>query len=68
MIAEAIRKAAKKSGVSMYRVSADTGISQATLSRFMAGKNQVSLEYADILCGYFGLELKPKARAKKKRK
>jgi hypothetical protein len=58
-IAKAIKEK-KKSGTSIYRISKDTGIDQAALSRLMKGtKGCISIEKADVLCKYLGLELKP---------
>jgi transcriptional regulator with XRE-family HTH domain len=61
MIIETIRKQIKKSGLSRYRISLDTGVDQATLSRLMQGKT-ITVETADILLKYFGLEIKPKKK------
>ncbi len=50
----------RKAGVSLYRISKDTGIDTAALSRLMKEtKGCISIEKADILCKYLGLELKP---------
>ena len=65
MIIETIRKQIKKSGLSRYRISQDTGVDQATLTRLMQGKT-ITVETADILLKYFGFELKPKKSKKKK--
>ncbi len=66
MIVEIIRKQIEKSGLSRYRISQDTGVDQATLSRLMQGRT-ITVETADILCEYLGLELTPKKSKKKKR-
>ncbi len=65
MIIEAIRKQIEKSGLSRYRISLDTGVDQATLSRLMQGKT-ITVETADILCRYFGLELRQVKKGKKR--
>ena len=62
MIIETIRKHIEKSGITRYRISKDTGISEAQLCRIMQGKT-CAVETADILLKYFGLTI-----AKKKRK
>ena len=59
MIAEQITKAIEKSKISRYQISKDTGIDQSVLFRIVNG-GSCSLETADILCHYLGLELKPK--------
>jgi transcriptional regulator with XRE-family HTH domain len=61
MIIETVRRQIEKSGLSRYQISQDTGVDQATLSRLMQGKT-VTVETADILLKYFGLELKPKKK------
>lgn len=66
MIIETILKQVKKSGLSRYRISQDTRVDQATLSRLMQGKT-ITVETADILLKYFGIELVAKKRQKKKR-
>ena len=63
MIIETLRKQIGKSGLSRYRISQDTGVDQATLCRLMQGK-MITIEPADILLKYFGLELKPKKKAR----
>ncbi|MFC1675569.1 helix-turn-helix domain-containing protein [Planctomycetota bacterium] len=65
MIIETIRKQIKKSGLSRYRISQDTGVDQATLTRLMQGKT-ITVETAEILLKYFRIELKPKKSKKKK--
>jgi ribosome-binding protein aMBF1 (putative translation factor) len=63
MIIEAIAKAIENSDISRYQISKDTGIDQAVLCRLMQhSKGCISIETADKLCCYLGLELKPKAR------
>jgi transcriptional regulator with XRE-family HTH domain len=64
MIIETIRKQIEKSGLSRYRISLDTGVDQATLSRLMQGKT-ITVETADILLKYFELEIKPKKKKAK---
>ncbi len=61
---EAIAKAIEKSGKSRYQIARDTGIDQAVLCRIATGSGtgSCSTKTADILCKYFGLELKPKKK------
>lgn len=67
MIVETIRKHIKTCGKTRYRIAQDTGVDEATLCRIVAGR-PCSIETANILCEYFGLELfvKKKRKAKKK--
>lgn len=52
----AIADAALK-GVTRYRISADTGLNQAALSRFVHGKQELDLSSVNKLAAYLGLEL-----------
>lgn len=61
MIIETIKKQIEKSGLSRYRISQDTGVDQATLTRLMQGKT-ITVETADILFEYFNIELKTKKK------
>jgi len=61
MIMESLRRAIEKSGKSRYRIHKDTGIDQAVLCKIMAG-GTCSMDTADKLCAYFGLELGPRQR------
>ena len=69
MILESIAKAIEKSGKSRYQISKETGIDQAVLCRIVSGSGtgSCSTKTADILCKYFGLELKPKKKRKSKK-
>ena len=53
-----IRAAIDASGLSRYRIWKETGISQATLSRFMSGKGGLSVEGLDKLAEVLKLEVK----------
>ena len=66
MILENIAKAIEKSGKSRYQISKDTGVDQAVLCRIVSG-GSCSIETADILCKYLGLELVAKKSKKKVR-
>lgn len=44
----------KPSGVTPYRVAADTGISQSTMNQLVNGKRSISTETALRLGAYFG--------------
>jgi transcriptional regulator with XRE-family HTH domain len=63
-IAELLLKTIKTCGISRYKISADTGIEQSALSRFVNGKRTIDLETAEKLCDYFGLELAKKKTQK----
>lgn len=63
MIIEAIRKQIKTCGKTRYRIAKDTGVGEDQLCRIMQGKT-CSVETADTLLKYFGIELKPKKKAR----
>jgi plasmid maintenance system antidote protein VapI len=60
-----IRDAVGNGEVSRYRIALDCGISESSLSRFVAGEQGLSMQAIDTLAEYFGLELtkrKPRGR------
>jgi hypothetical protein len=66
MILKKLAEAIEKSGKSRYQIWQDTRIDQAVLHRIMNG-GSCSIETAERLCDYLGLELAPKKRKKKAR-
>jgi len=58
---ETIRQTIENSGKSRYRIYKDTGVEQSVLCKIMAG-GTCSMETADTLCAYLGLELRPRRR------
>ena len=67
-LAETLKQAIEDSGLSLYRISQDSGLDYAALHRFANGERDLRLETADILVEYFGLELKPKAKPKARKR
>ena len=65
MIMENIAKAIRESGKSRYRIAKDTGIDNTVLFRIVNG-GSCSIETANILCEYLGLELVKKKKGKAK--
>ncbi len=67
MILESLKKAIEKSGKTRYEIWKDTKVNQGVLSRIVKGGG-CSVDAADKLAEYFGLELiaKKKTKAKKK--
>ena len=59
-MADQLRQAIEASGMSYYRVSMETGISQATVGRFMAGTVDLRLSNVEKLAELLGFELKHK--------
>jgi len=62
---ETLKTAIRASGLSLYAIAADTGVTRPSLSRFIAGKQSLRLDMADALAAYFKLELRPARRGKK---
>jgi transcriptional regulator with XRE-family HTH domain len=67
---EQLRRAVLSCGISRYRLSQETGISESLLSRFVNGDVGISLENIDIICDQIGGQLSivkpPKRKAKGK--
>jgi transcriptional regulator with XRE-family HTH domain len=53
-LSDQIRDAVNNSGLSHYRICADSGVQQSTLSRFMRGR-AMSLDTLDRLADLLGL-------------
>lgn len=51
------QKLLKKSGVTVYKVSKDTGISQSTLSDWKTGRSSPKVDKLKILAEYFGVSI-----------
>jgi Helix-turn-helix. len=47
----------KSNNVTRYKISIDTGISQATLSNWKSGRNQLKVDKLQILADYFDVSL-----------
>ena len=57
-LAAALRNAAGRSGLSVYRIAKDAGVDQSTLNKFLSGnRNNLRLDVADRLFDYFGLRV-----------
>ena len=61
MIIETIRKHIKGCGKTRYRIAQESGVGEDQLCRIMQGRT-CTVETADKLLKYFGLELKPKKK------
>lgn len=48
-LTEQLRKAIEESGLTRYRISQETGISESTLSKFYLGQRGLSMEAMDAL-------------------
>ena len=56
IITDAVKRAVRESGLSLYAISHDTGLNPDALARFMRGATSMRLDNADTLAEYFGLE------------
>lgn len=64
-VSDQIREAIDESEMTRYRISAETGIPQAVLSRFMAGKSGISSGTIDKLAELLELEVVKRSRRTK---
>ena len=58
-IADVLRAAIERSGLTPCRIDKETGISASNLGRFVRGKSSIQLNSADRLAAYLGLRLVP---------
>ncbi len=56
-LSEQLKAAILNSGQTRYRIAQETGITEATLSKFIHGHHGLSQETVDVLCDYLGLRL-----------
>lgn len=59
-IVDELRNHIAESGLSAYRISRDTGVGQAVLSRFLNRKRDITFATAAKLAHYFDLHLEKK--------
>jgi transcriptional regulator with XRE-family HTH domain len=57
-----LRDAIERSDKTRYRISLESGISQAVLSRFVNGQSDLTVATAEKLCESIGVELILKAK------
>lgn len=63
MIIETIRQKIQTCGLSRYEISRKSGVAESQLSKVMAG-GELRTTTADLLCKFFGLELREVKRGK----
>ncbi|HEY1378992.1 MAG TPA: helix-turn-helix transcriptional regulator [Gemmataceae bacterium] len=56
-LSDQVRRAVDASGLSRYRISKEIGVAESTMSRFMAGRTGLSMEYLDRLADLLGLNI-----------
>jgi DNA transposition AAA+ family ATPase len=57
LLSDQLRQVIETCGKSRYQISQETGIDQATLSRFMAGKGGLSIPILDRLGKFLDLRI-----------
>ena len=63
-----LRDIIRRSGVTRYRISQETGVSQASLSKFMARKSSITLDRVDQLADLLGIEFVARSAGRKDRR
>lgn len=63
-ISDTLREAIEESGLSLYRIAADTGIIRSSLIRFLRGDQSLRLDKADVLAEYLGIEVVKRRKGK----
>jgi plasmid maintenance system antidote protein VapI len=61
-ISDPLRRAIAESGIPLLRLERETGVTRASIGRFVRGERSLRLDMADRLAAYFGLELGAKRR------
>jgi plasmid maintenance system antidote protein VapI len=56
-VSEQLKEAILNCGETRYRIAQETGITEATLSKYIHGHHGLSQETVDILAEYLGLRL-----------
>jgi plasmid maintenance system antidote protein VapI len=59
-ISDLLRRTIAESGTPLQRLERETGVTRASIMRFVRGTQSLRLDMADRLAAYFGLELRPK--------
>jgi plasmid maintenance system antidote protein VapI len=57
-ISDLLRRTIAESGISYNALQRDTGVTRASIMRFVRGDQSIRLEMADRLAAYFGLQLR----------
>lgn len=58
-LADTLKEAIRKTGLSGYRVALDAGVPEPVVSRFLRSERGITLDTAGKLADYLGLELRP---------
>jgi plasmid maintenance system antidote protein VapI len=63
-ISDPLRRAIAESGVAHKQLERETGVTRASIMRFVRGTQFLRLDMADRLAAFFGLELRPKRKGR----
>lgn len=58
-LADQLRDALKQSGLTMFRISKESGVEESVLYRFVTFERGVQMDTAEKLAAYFGMNLTP---------
>jgi plasmid maintenance system antidote protein VapI len=64
LLRESILRAVESRRTSYKALERDTGVTRASIMRFVRGSQTLRLDMADRLAAYFGLELRPKRKGR----
>jgi plasmid maintenance system antidote protein VapI len=63
-ISDLLRRRIAESGIPLKRLERETGVTRASIMRFVRGSQFLRLDMADRLAAYFGLELRTKRKGR----
>ena len=63
-ISDLLRRTIVESGVSYNALQRETGVTRASIMRFVRGSQSLRLDMADRLAEYFGLELRKRGKGR----
>jgi plasmid maintenance system antidote protein VapI len=64
LLRRTIREAVAAGRVSLKGLERETGVTRASIMRFVRGEQSLRLDVADRLAAFFGLELRPKRKGR----
>jgi plasmid maintenance system antidote protein VapI len=64
-ITDPLRRAIVESGITYKALWRETGVTRASIQRFVEGRNSLRLDIADRLAAYFGLSLRAQTRKRR---